>query len=276
MATQTQTVVAAPIVVDTDSHVALTAAQPEDTINIASPSAPSTTSHESALPAPSAFKTTLITIQLAGINFTTSAANGLVVVGLPAMTTSLHLPPSLAFWPASVFSLATASVLLLSGAIADALGPRWIQLAGSIICGAVMIGAGLVRTGQELVAMRAVAGVGMAMHLASSVSITTKTLERGRGRNLAFACLGLSQPLGFSFGLVLGGLLVDSIGWRAGWYIYGSITLFLSAIGFWAIPSDFEGGHDMRNRVAGLKREVDWLGAALASAFMACICYLLA
>jgi MFS family permease len=227
------------------------------------------------LPPPSNLKTVLVTVQLSGINFTTSAANGLVVVGLPAMTASLSIPPSLAFWPASVTSLATASTLLLAGSISDAIGPRWIELIGSLICGTMMLGAGAVRTGEELVAMRALTGLGMAMHLASSVSITTKTLERGRGRNVAFACLGLSQPLGFSFGLVIGGILTDRVGWRSGWWIYGSVTILLALIGLWAIPGDEEKG-TVKERVRGMKKTVDWVGATLASTFMASLCYLLA
>ncbi|KAI9158883.1 MFS-type transporter 1 [Paramyrothecium foliicola] len=232
-------------------------------------------STEDVSPPSSNLKTATITIQLSGINFATSAATGLVVVGLPAMTTSLSIPPSLAFWPVSVYSLATASTLLLAGSIADALGPRWIQLIGSLICSVAMLVSGAVRTGEELVAMRAVAGVGMSMHLASSVSITTKTLERGRGRNVAFACLGLSQPLGFSFGLVVGGILTDRVGWRVGWWIYGSVTLLLTLVGFWAIPTDDEKG-SAKDRVQGMKKTVDWVGASLASVFMATICYLLA
>jgi MFS family permease len=220
-------------------------------------------------------KKVVVTVQLSGINFATSCSNGLVTIGLPAMSASLGLPESLSFWPASATALATASTLLLMGSIADALGPKWIDLLGCALCGGVMLGAGLVQTGEQLVVMRALSGVGLAMHLCSSVSIVTGILPRGRGRNIAFGCLGLSQPLGFSFGLVVGGFLVDGVGWRAGWYIYGALTILLVLIGVWAIPASALTG-TLKERLKNMVKTVDWLGAILASTFMATLCYLLA
>lgn len=86
--------------------------------------------------------------------------------------------------------------------------------------------------------MKALQGVGLACHLASSVSIVRQMLYPGKGRNVAFSCLGLSQTLGFSLGLVLGGVIIETIGWRAGWYISGAITLFSTVVGLSASPED--------------------------------------
>lgn len=143
--------------------------------------------------------------QLFAVTLTASVINGLVIVGLPTITKDLQLPPSLSFWPSSVNSLATASTLLLAGSLADTVGPRWVELVGSFASGALMIGQGVARTGQELVVLRALQGVGLAMHLASSVSIVTQLLPPGRSRNVAFSCLGVyitrlvqsSEPLPF-------------------------------------------------------------------------------
>lgn len=223
----------------------------------------------------SILKKSTVVLTLAGTNFVNSAVNGLVMIALPRIAADLSLPDSLAFWPSSVGGLATASTLLLAGSVADAIGARTVDLAGCVTAGAFALGTGFARSGAELVALRALQGVGYSMHLASSIALITKSLPRGRGRNLAFSCIGLSQPLGFSLGLVLGGVLVDSIGWRAGWWLYGGIGLLLSAIGFWVLPAD-----DVRRPVSavlsGIKQQVDLVGALLASAFMAMTCYLLA
>jgi MFS family permease len=240
----------------------------------------STTEAQIATPEPprdtaSRLRKIAVTFQLSGVNFACSATNGLIIVGLPQMTADLHLPASLAFWPSSVQGLATASTLLLAGALADVLGARSVDLVGCILSGALMLACGFVRRGEELVALRALQGVALALHLASSVALVSKTLPRGKGRNLAFACLGLSQPLGFSCGLVLGGVLVETIGWRSGWYLYGGINLVLSAVGFWSLPKSEPLGtlRDILRRVA---TKIDWLGTLLASTFMALLSYFLA
>ncbi|KAL5365343.1 major facilitator superfamily domain-containing protein [Aspergillus floccosus] len=220
------------------------------------------------------FQQVVVISQLFAVTLTASVINGLVIVGLPTITKDLQLPSSLSFWPSSVSNLATASTLLLAGSIADAVGPRWVEIVGSFASGALMIGQGVSRNGSELVVLRALQGVGLALHLASSVSIITQLLPPGRGRNLAFSCIGLSQPLGFSLGLVVGGILVDTIGWRSGWYLAGGITLFFAAMGLWALPKSKS--HQYADRMHNIRTKVDWVGACLASAFMALLCYLLA
>ncbi|KAG8672327.1 hypothetical protein FPOAC2_05707 [Fusarium poae] len=263
MATQTETLLAEGIPA---TPLAVTA---EATTHTPGPS------QGDRVPTASRLQKIAVTFQLSGVNFACSATNGLIVVGLPQMTADLHLPVSLAFWPSSVQGLATASTLLLAGALADVLGARSVELVGCILSGVFMLACGFIRRGEDLVALRALQGVALVLHLSSSVALVTKTLARGRGRNFAFACLGLSQPLGFSFGLVLGGVLVETVGWRSGWYLYGGIVLFLSTVGCWSLPKAEPLG-TLSDVMASVTIKVDWLGTLLASAFMALLCYFLA
>lgn len=235
----------------------------------------SSSSEKSNLQRPSSVKRFSVVFMICGITFCGSVANGLVTVGLPHIAKDLALPPSLSFWPASVSSLTTASTLLLAGSVADVLGPRWVDLVGCFGIAAFMTGAGFCQTGTELVVMRAMQGIALSLHLASSISIITRVLPQGRSRNMTFSFLGVSQPLGFSLGLVVGGLLADSVGWRAGWYMNGGFALALSALGVWALPSGHE-NRGVKEIVHDLKTKVDWVGALLASGFMAMLCYLLA
>lgn len=216
-----------------------------------------------------------VVLQLSGVNLCSSAVNGLVVVGLPVITADLALPEELALWPTSAASLGTAATLLLAGSFADAFGARAADLVGCFIISLFMVLGAASTTGTQLVAMRAIQGVGIALHFSSSVALVAQTFPRGKGRNLAFACLGLSQPLGFSFGLVIGGVLVDAAGWRTAWYIYAGICSFLSLVGIWALPHNPK-DVPFKERLALCRTQVDWVGALLASAFMALLCYLLA
>ena len=227
-----------------------------------------------AIPSLSRLQRTVAIFQLCGVNLAWSVSNGLIIISLPRLTVDLNLPESLAFWPSSVQGLATASTLLLAGSVADVLGPRMVNLTGCIINGIFMISVGLVENGRQLVILRALQGIAIAMHLASSVALVSNTQPQGRSRNVSFACLGMSQLLGFTLGLIVGGVLVDSIGWRSGWYICGVVTLLLFVVGLWSLPK-LELPGSFRSTLYSLRLKVDWVGTLLASALMALLSYFL-
>ncbi|KAF4837984.1 putative MFS-type transporter [Colletotrichum tropicale] len=215
------------------------------------------------------------TFQLSGLNFLFSAVNGIILVSLPTLVAELNLPEQLHVWPISVYGLAVGSTILPVGSFADAAGSRIVDLVGCFSMALLLLASGFVKSGEQLVAYRALQGVAMSMHLASSVSLVTQSIPKGRARNVAFSCLGLSQPLGFSVGLVLGGVLVDTVGWRVGFYLTGGLSLLLSFVGLWALPKS----RDRRTAsevVHELKRKMDWIGSLLASGFMVCLSYFLA
>lgn len=136
------------------------------------------------------------------------------------------------------------------------------------------LGCGLAKTGIQLIIFRAFQGVAISFCLPSAVSIITNNFPTGRRRNIAFACLGAAQPVGFSVGLVLGGVLVDSIGWRYGYYL-GVISngiIFLGAI--IGLPTDRKSILPVTWKRIAL--DVDWVGALLASTSLAMMSYVFA
>lgn len=136
------------------------------------------------------------------------------------------------------------------------------------------LGCGFARTGPQLIGFRALLGVAIAMCLPTAVSIVTHTFPAGKRRNIAFACLGAGQPLGFSVGLLLGGLFADTIGWRWGYYLSAIINIILFAASLWGLPrQQNEQGPASWQR---LWREIDWIGAILISASLGLLSYVLA
>lgn len=132
---------------------------------------------------------------------------------------------------------------------------------------------GAARTGIELIIFRALQGIAVSLCFPTSVAIVASITASGRQRNLGFAYLGFVQPIGFSFGLVLGGVLLDTVGWRLGWFLCGGLTLVLFFISLWALAKDkdFDSALILR-----LQREVDWVGAAQSSASLGLLSYVLA
>jgi predicted MFS family arabinose efflux permease len=116
--------------------------------------------------------------------------------------------------------------------------------------------------------------VAISLCLPTAVSILTNNFVAGRQRNVGFACLGLSQPLGFSFGLILGGVVVDTaVGWQFSFYLTAGLMALLFVVSIWLLPRDKPREAFSWKQVA---TEIDWLGAALASIAMGLFSYVFA
>ena len=105
------------------------------------------------------------------------------------------------------------------------------------------------------------------------MAIVANAVASGRRRNFGFSCLGLVQPLGFSLGLVLEGVLLNSIGWRTGYYLCGGATVILFLVSIWALPLDRAVEGPIIKR---LKKEIDWIGATIVFACLALFSYVFA
>ena len=220
---------------------------------------------------------TVVTIfQLCAISFWSSFTTGVVTVGLPSIAQDINLPTELYLWPSSVVGLTSGATLLIMGAIADVIGPYFIEVAGSALIGLSTLACGFATTGIMIVLFRAGQGIALSMHLPSSVALVSAISQQGKSRNLGFACLGLSQPLGFSFGLVLGGVMIENIGWRSCFYLSGSAGTAAALIGFWLLPKSRSRSLRKKSALKALSSDVDWIGGLLASGGFALVAYALA
>ena len=209
----------------------------------------------------------LITIHLSMSAFLTATTTGLLTTSIPRMAVELSIRPQESYWPMSVYGLTSGACLLLFGALADVLGSKRIYLSGLGLMAPLVLGCGLVKTGNELVGLRALQGITNAMCLPSTMGLLTRSIGPGRGRNMAVACTGLAQPLGFSVGLVFGGVFIDTVGWRVGWYMTAGMLLALVPMGMWLFPRDEIQGplpERYQGLVYALKTRVDWVGTAIA------------
>lgn len=163
-----------------------------------------------------------------------------MVIILPTLAPVLGLHPGLIVWPIFAYFQKNGACLLLVGFIADVVGNKSVNLTCSFFVAIFVLASALARSDLQLIMFRAMAGVAGALALPTSMAIVSKSVESGRRRNLGFATLGLAQPLGYSLGLVLGGLMAISVGWRCGFYIGGALSFLLSVIGIWVLPAGYE------------------------------------
>lgn len=235
----------------------------------------------SPMPVPkglSILKITLIILQPSLVNFLSSFTNGIITVGLPSIAHSINLQRSLYFWPISVYGLTSGAMLLIAGSVADIIGARIVEISGILLLGIFTLSCGLSTSGVQLVVFRALQGIGFAMHLPASVALVTGAVPQGRARNIGFACLGLSQPLGFSVGMVVSGIIVERAGWRTGFYASGGATLVTVITALWTLPKIKPEAQGSENKpwYKQLYAEVDWAGGVIAGGGLAILAYILA
>ncbi|KAK1756632.1 major facilitator superfamily domain-containing protein [Echria macrotheca] len=211
-----------------------------------------------------------------------SISTGLITTSIPRIALDLSIPPQTSYWPLSVYGLTSGACLLVSGAIADVVGSKRVFSAGTLLLSAFVLGCGFARTNIQIVMFRAMQGIAVALCLPSSVGILARSITPGRRRNFAFACTGLGQILGYFAGLLFGGLFIDTVGWRVGWYVVSAVLVALFAAGCYLLPADGtpnadteETGSDGVKVMRALRKQVDWIGAGIASAALALLAYAL-
>lgn len=213
---------------------------------------PGRTIAEPTAPKPSNIRIATTVVQLASINLFSSFANGVITVGLPTIARDINLPRELYLWPLSVYGLTCGSMLLMAGSIADVVDARRVELVGCLMLGIFTLACGLADTGIQLTLFRAFHGVAMAIHLPAAVSIVTATIPKGKARNMAFAALGFARDVGYSGGLVLSGVLIQTSGWRLNFYLAGGAMLVIATVAVWALPKE----RDMSTVTEGILKEL--------------------
>ena len=117
--------------------------------------------------------------------------------------------------------------LLLGGRMADLLGRRRVFMGGLILFALASLAGGLAETEGQLIAARAVQGLGAAILSPAALSIVTTTFRDGAERNKALGVWGAVAGSGGAAGVLLGGVLTDSLGWE--WVLWVNVPIGIAA-----------------------------------------------
>ncbi|MEA2427014.1 MAG: hypothetical protein QOF37_642, partial [Thermoleophilaceae bacterium] len=172
----------------------------------------------------------LVLVLLAAAQFVVVLDASIVNVALPSIGNDLHFSESNLQWVVNAYVLAFGGFLLLGGRAADLLGRRRVFMAGLILFGAASLVGGLATSETMLIAARAVQGLGGAMLSPAALSIITTTFREGSERNKALGVWGAVAGAGGAAGVLLGGVLTDSLGWQWVFFVNTPVTLIAAAL----------------------------------------------
>lgn len=139
----------------------------------------------------------------------------IVNVALPALTRQLRATTSQLQWIVDAYNLVFAALLLSTGNLSDRIGRKKMLIAGLAVFGtASLVGSYAVNT-TELIAARAVMGLGAAMAFPATLSLITSIFRERHERARAIGLWGATTGAAIALGPIVGGWLLENYSWAS-------------------------------------------------------------
>jgi EmrB/QacA subfamily drug resistance transporter len=144
-----------------------------------------------------------------------------VNVALPSIQADLGLSDTGVQWVITGFAVCFGGLLMLGGRAGDLFGRRRVFLGGLWLFAASCVLAGVAQSAAMLLIGRALQGVAGALVAPNALALLTTSFTEGRERNRALGIYGAVLSAGFVIGVLVGGLLTGSAGWR--WVMFVNV-----------------------------------------------------
>jgi EmrB/QacA subfamily drug resistance transporter len=157
----------------------------------------------------------------------------IVNVALPSIGHDFNAPVSGLQWTIDAYTLVIASLLMLSGSTGDRIGRRRVFQLGLVVFTLGSLACSLAPSLGWLIAFRALQAVGGSMLNPVAMSIITNTFTDPKERAQAIGLWGSVFGMSMALGPVIGGALVDSVGWRGVFWVnipVGVAAVILTAL----------------------------------------------
>jgi EmrB/QacA subfamily drug resistance transporter len=191
---------------------------------------------------------------LVSAQFLVMLDTSIVNVALPSIQSELGFGPATVTWVVNAYVLAFAGLLLLSGRVADLFGRRRVFVVGASLFTLGTLLAALAVSQELLIAGRVVQGIGAACLSPAAMSLLLSTSPPTQ-RAKAMGAWGAASTLGGASGVMAGGVLAGSFGWRAVFLVTVPVSLAAVALARRVLVED----------APGTPRTFDWAGAALVT-----------
>jgi EmrB/QacA subfamily drug resistance transporter len=180
----------------------------------------------------------------------------IVSVATPAIISDLHADVNDVVWVTSAYLLAYAVPVLITGRLGDRVGPKKIYMTGLTVFTLASLWCGLTGSVEMLILARVVQGLGASMMTPQTMAIITRIFPAVR-RGKAMALWGATAGVATLVGPIVGGVLVDGLGWE--WIFFINVPVGINGLVLAArlVPTLETHSH-----------RFDWLGVALSGAGM--------
>jgi EmrB/QacA subfamily drug resistance transporter len=205
----------------------------------------------------------LIMISLLLAAFVINLDTTIVNVALPTLVRQLHASNSQLQWVVDAFNLLFAGSVLAAGSLSDRFGRKGMLLAGLSVFGLASLIGGLTANPGELIAARAVMGLGAAMVFPSTLSLLTNVFTERRERALAIGLWGAITGVAIALGPIVGGWLLEAFDWRSIFFAMTPVAALAGVLVAGYVPSS----RDPR------APRTDRAGFALSTALIALLIY---
>jgi len=181
----------------------------------------------------------------------------IVTVALPAIQRHLRFSAANLSWVMNAYLIAFGSLLLLAGRLGDLSGRKRIFGCGLAVFTTASLLCGLATSPAMLIAARFAQGIGGAMVSAVSLGMIVTLFPKPREQAKAIGAFSFVGAAGASVGLVLGGVLTQTVGWHWIFFVNVPIGVLAGLLAVRVLDAD---------RRTRLSSHADWLGASLATA----------
>jgi EmrB/QacA subfamily drug resistance transporter len=164
---------------------------------------------------------------LAATQFVIVLDAAIVNVAIPSIGRDLHFSEENLTWIPNAYALTFGGFLLLGGRMADLLGRRRLFMVGLVVFSVASLLGGLSTSEGQLIAARALQGLGAALLAPSALSMVTTTFAEGPQRNKALGVWGAVSGSGGAAGVLLGGVLTKYLGWE--WVLWVNVPIGIVA-----------------------------------------------
>jgi len=188
----------------------------------------------------------------------------IVAIALPSVRRELGFSGGGAQWILTGYALSFGGLLLFMGRAGDLYGRLRLFVGGLALFAAASLFGGLAWAPWVLVVARLLQGIGGAALVPASLALVSATFAEGEERNRAMGFYGAMAGVGFVFGMVLGGVITEFLGWR--WVLFVNVPVALAVLSL--APGAI---HESKDEAA--PRTLDLTGAATATLGLAALIY---